>query len=119
MNDSTTTIAGVASAAGATQTQNVGSAVSTPLPSPQNRSQRVAPVITCSGCDNTWTGQGRMHCSGCHRLFAGLGLFDAHRRDVRGSGTCLDPATLPAMRLDNGVWRGPEMTDEQKAKRFG
>lgn len=83
---------------------------------PQNRLQR----LTCSGCDNTWTGVTRCHCSGCHRTFAGLTLFDAHRRDIRGQGTCLDPATLD-QRYDAeaGTWRGPELTDEQVSRLRG
>lgn len=62
-----------------------------PTTTAQNRSQSLA---SCRGCDTRWTGTSRCHCSGCHESFSGLALFDAHRRDVNGVGTCLDPATI-------------------------
>jgi hypothetical protein len=83
-------------------------------------------MITCAKCQTKWSGAAVAHCSGCHASFAGVSLFDKHRT-VRGEhGTCLDPETVRngrtgqrVMFLRDGVWRGPEMTEEQKLKRFG
>lgn len=108
--------------AGATKTRPEGYGCGEAPKSPQNRD---ALGFTCGGCDTRWTGFNRCHCSGCHRTFSGLALFDAHRRDIRGVGTCLNPAQIttktgdPAMRLDGGLWRGPELTAEQKTQLFG
>lgn len=84
---------------------------------------------TCGRCTTTWTGTRLCHCGNCHRSFSGLALFDAHRLGYGERGNCLDPATLtirsgnregePVMHLRDGVWSGPEMTDEQKTARFG
>lgn len=43
-------------------------------------------------CGARWGGSNTAHCAavGCHRTFAAVGGFDAHRRD----GRCLDPATI-------------------------
>ena len=74
--------------------------------------------FTCSGCDSTWTGTSRAHCSadGCHRTFAGATLFDAHRYAASARrGWCADPALMerapadggpvePLMYLVDGVW---------------
>jgi hypothetical protein len=86
-------------------------------------------VNTCSGCTTTWTGTRLCHCGNCHRSFSGVGHFDAHRSQYGDRGSCTDPATLtirdgaragePAMYLRDGIWSGPEMTDEQKQARFG
>ena len=70
---------------------------------------------SCSGCEARWTGQGRAHCGACHRTFATAGRFDRHRRGF----ACVDPAGIGGMREVDGIWRGPEMTDAQKARRFG
>lgn len=85
--------------------------------------------ITCGGCDATWTGTSICHCGNCHHTFSGLGLFDKHRSQYGDRGACLDPDTLtiqqganlgePLMHYRDGMWRGPEMTDEQKQARFG
>lgn len=64
--------------------------------------------ITCSGCDAEWTAMSACHCSGCK-----------HRSAYGERGRCLDPAELPGLEFRLGMWRGPEMTEEQKAKRFG
>lgn len=79
-------------------------------------------TITCSGCEAAWTALGAAHCSGCHRTFSGILLFDAHRSQYGERGACLDPVTIrgektgePAMFYRNGMWRGPEATEEQKA----
>jgi hypothetical protein len=74
---------------------------------------------TCGGCDTTWTGLGRAHCSACHRTFSTTSWFDRHR-DQRGPrGTCLDPATLDGLVLQDGIWRGTPMAPEVIARRWG
>lgn len=45
---------------------------------------------TCSGCDNTWTGLARCHCSSCHETFDNPALFDSHRKN----GRCMKPVDL-------------------------
>lgn len=62
----------------------------------------------CPGCSRTWGGERACHCSVCHRQFAGLSGFDAHR-----PGECLDPASLRSKKTrerlyrqdEKGVWR--------------
>jgi hypothetical protein len=77
----------------------------------------------CGGCDASWTGTSICHCGSCHRSFSGIGLFDKHRSQYGERGACVDPATLtgrdtgqPLMHHRDGMWRGPETTDEGKAK---
>lgn len=76
---------------------------------------------TCNGCTAIWTAQNAAHCSVCHHTFSTVPLFDAHRP----RGRCLYPTfvlnTSGERRMfeRNGMWRGPEMTEEQKARRFG
>lgn len=65
-----------------------------------SRNRQTTPRITCGGCDNTWTGTHRAHCSVCHHTFNSPWLFDRHRRH----GHCLDPADLGFDQV-NGVWR--------------
>jgi hypothetical protein len=75
---------------------------------------------TCGGCDAEWHGTRVAHCAArnCHRTFAGVGLFDAHRTV---DGRCLDPAEMRTRAGDrrmwfrDGMWRGPEATAEQLA----
>jgi len=89
-------------------------------------------MTICGGCDTTWTGTSPCHCGGsggCHRTFGSARYFDAHRVQYGDRGSCADPATVtiqtgthagePFMVLRDGMWRGPEMTDEQKLARFG
>jgi hypothetical protein len=77
---------------------------------------------SCNGCGAVWSGLSACHCSACHRTFAGIGLFDRHRDQHGERGKCVDPATLtkgtPIVFRD-GMWRGPEMDEATKAKRFG
>ena len=88
---------------------------------------KTAPPITCSGCTNTWTAGGAAHCAapGCHRLFSTPRLFDLHRSVKGEHGACLDPEEIfngsgeRVMYLRDGMFRGPEMTAEQKLARFG
>lgn len=89
------------------------------------RRNRPASLITCSGCDATWTALGAAHCAGCHQTFSGLTLFDRHRSIVGEHGRCYIPAVLvgrsgaPLCEFRDGMWRFPEMTDAEKAARFG
>lgn len=76
------------------------------------------PRYTCHGCESTWTGLSQAHCGSCHELFASVSGFDAHRRDVRGVGTCLDPAVIvatrgarkgePVLAFRDGMWRSAQ-----------
>ena len=71
---------------------------------------------TCSTCPATWTGLTTCHCSACHITWSGIGLFDTHRR----GGRCAPPQAMSGpLRLVSGVWRLPEMTDEDRAKLAG
>ena len=84
------------------------------------KATRAIPAYTCGGCDNTWTGLTMCHCARCHRTFSGIRLFDTHQTRA---AKCLDPLMLSVkgepLRLVNGVWRGPAMTDDKKRQRFG
>jgi len=66
------------------------------------------------------------HCGACHLTFSAAVLFDRHRHARGEHGGCLGPATLVHTRTGerimffrDGQWRGPEMTEEAKAARFG
>ncbi|HEX5345953.1 MAG TPA: hypothetical protein VFW64_02455 [Pseudonocardiaceae bacterium] len=84
---------------------------------------------SCSGCSAVWTGARTAHCSACHSTFATESLFDAHRSIAGCYGTCRDPATLTyragqrageqVMFWRDGLWRAPEMTDEEKVAMVG
>lgn len=79
--------------------------------------------INCGRCGTTWTGMSACHCSGCHRTWAGIKLFDRHRHNRGERGGCLRPdeITMPSgpLVLIDGIWRETPMTDEQKLARFG
>lgn len=81
---------------------------------------RKTALITCGGCDASWTALGTAHCSACHQTFASVGLFDAHRSQDGEHGTCLDPETVLSrdgerrLFFRDGMWRGPEMTAEAR-----
>lgn len=75
-------------------------------------------AITCGGCTQIWTAASAGHCSACHRTFATVGLFDRHRSPVGKHGSCREPSTV-GLEFRDGMWRGPAMTAEQKAARFG
>jgi hypothetical protein len=96
--------------------------MTTPDDVPAKRERRPVPPITCSGCPATWTATTAAHCSGCHRTFSGIGLFDLHRSQYGERGSCIDPdnvrnqAGYRVMFHRDGMWRGPESTDEQKAR---
>jgi hypothetical protein len=89
-------------------------------------SPRSDPVaVTCTGCAARWSGVARAHCSGYHKTFASPGLFDKHRSTAGDHGKCVHPATVTTssgewvMFLRDGLWRSPEMSEEQKATAFG
>lgn len=95
-----------------------------------SETRKAAPRITCSGCDASWTALNAAHCTapGCHRTFSSVGLFDRHRSasGPGDHGSCLDPGRLvnantgaPIAEFRDGMWRGPEMDEATKAKRFG
>jgi hypothetical protein len=77
--------------------------------------------ITCNGCDQVWTALGACHCGACHRTFSGIKLFDRHRTHHGERGSCVDPTTVKGSPIEfrDGMWRGPEMTEEDVAKRRG
>lgn len=71
-------------------------------------------LTTHGACGRTWkqVGNRTSHCSGCHETFAGLRLFEAHRRD----GRCLHPTDVldheTPLELEtgngsHGVWYSP------------
>lgn len=79
-------------------------------------------MINCSGCDQVWTATNAAHCGACHRLFATAGLFDKHRSQYGERGACLDPAALighSEMEFRVGMWRGPEMPEDRRARLRG
>jgi hypothetical protein len=91
-----------------------------------DRTRNPVPRITHGACGATWNGVSAAHCSGCCRTFSSPTLFDRHRSKTGGEhGSCLDPATLADANGNqicehrDGLWRFPEMTDEQKLARFG
>ncbi|HEX3778494.1 MAG TPA: hypothetical protein VHX38_02425 [Pseudonocardiaceae bacterium] len=94
------------------QDTNAASLVSADV-QPASEPQRRTQTATCSGCDARWTGSSRAHCTApnCHRTFATAGLFDRHRRGF----ACIDPTGIDGMELRDGLWRSPEMTEEQRA----
>lgn len=50
----------------------------------------------CGGCSVVWHQAGNRtgHCSGCHRTFSGVDVFDRHFRHDANGPVCQDPATL-------------------------
>lgn len=90
------------------------------------RKPRAGEIASCGGCDATWTGSAAAHCPArdCHRTFSSVGLLDRHRSIAGEHGRCHDPATLmkagqPVCEFRDGMWRFPEMSDADKAARFG
>src|SRR5690606_29704267 len=63
----------------------------------------VLDVFGCGGCQETWTGSSRAHCSGCHQTFSAISWFDAHRRRFQ----CLNPAEIGLIQT-NCLWHSPE-----------
>ena len=91
------------------------------------RKPRASEIASCGGCDATWTATAAAHCAaaGCHQTFSSVTLFDRHRSLAGEHGACKDPALLvggngdPICEFRDGMWRFPEMTDADKAARFG
>ncbi|MGH2897001.1 MAG: hypothetical protein ACRDRO_14235 [Pseudonocardiaceae bacterium] len=80
--------------------------------------------ITCR-CGARWTARGAAHCGSCHETFSGPSNFDAHRATTGDHGRCRPPATITnsagerLLFFRRGMWRSPEMTEEDKTTRFG
>lgn len=80
---------------------------------------------TCSGCEATWTGLSVAHCGCCHETFGGVQLFDAHRSADGERGACIPPAEVQGRAGEQrlffraGMWRGPELSDEQRERLRG
>lgn len=82
--------------------------------------------ITCR-CGARWTATGAAHCGadGCHETFSGLTNFDLHRSMTGEHGHCRPPASITnnagerLLFFRRGMWRNPEMSEEDKAARFG
>lgn len=85
--DATMPIAGVRGRAGATQGGRE-------IPTGLERVPR-AQIATGSRCA----------CAACGRAFSDGRAFDSHRRDVKGVGTCIEPATLGMRASLAGAWR--------------
>lgn len=83
--------------------------------------ERTPPRYFSCGCGARWTGLNAAHCASCHHTFSAPGLFDAHRSAIGSHGTCLEPSTLTgtkAMTFRAGMWRGPEMDEAARLRRF-
>lgn len=84
-----------------------------------------ATTVHCTRCGAAWAGASPAHCCACHRTFSAVGLFDAHSSSDGVHGTCRNPAGLtvqsgpragePVMFFRDGLWSGPQMSDEQLA----
>ena len=48
----------------------------------------------CGGCTARWTGARMCHCTGCHRTFTGITVFDQHQT----TGGCRMPRALTEVR---------------------
>lgn len=107
------------------QPQSVTPRIKIRLPKPPPKRNLPANAITCGTCEEWWTALGAAHCSGCHRTFSTTNLFDRHRSSVGAHGSCLDPEKVVNTKGDrimffrDNMWRGPEMTAEQKQKLYG
>lgn len=93
-------------------------------PARREQHMRRSTYITCR-CGARWTDLRTAHCAAekCHRSFASIGLFDRHRSTTGSEqGSCRNPTTITnthghrIMYLRDGIWRSPELTDEQKRK---
>jgi hypothetical protein len=80
--------------------------------------------ITCR-CGARWTALNVAHCGSCHESFSGPSNFDLHRTSAGEFGACKHPTDVlnrEGYRLlffRDGVWRGPELSEEEKEIRFG
>lgn len=73
----------------------------------------MAVAVSHAECKKTWTGSTAAHCSGCHETYSSVALFDAHRVGYGERGSCKPPGSIrydgQRLRLDQGVWKPPEM----------
>jgi len=81
-------------------------------------------IAKCSRCGSTWTALSAAHCGECCVTFSGVNLFDRHRYVTRDHGGCVDPAEMmeKGRRVAfyrNGMWRGPELSEEQRNQLYG
>ena len=60
-------------------------------------------AIRCGGCDQTWSGVSRCHCSACHLTLSRASAFDAH---IRRGGVHVHPSEV-GLELRDGIWRHP------------
>lgn len=86
------------------------------------RERLAAPVAACARCGVTWGGLARCHCSACHLTFSALSYFDQHRWHKDGRDGCWHPSELSTrgqpLVCRDGIWGGPELSAEQKARLF-
>lgn len=61
-------------------------------------------MVTCSGCDKTWSGLKMAHCSQCHETFSTVGNFDKHRVSHGGGTKCVRPEDCDMIQNQNGTW---------------
>lgn len=91
----------------------------------ETKERKPTPLNSCRGCPEVWAAAGAAHCSGCHQTFSSVTLFDHHRSAVGEYGTCLDPLGLHDKAgyrthlFRDGMWRSPEMTEDEKTRVFG
>lgn len=80
-------------------------------------------MTVCNTCHVTWGGLSRCHCCACHITFSSVRYFDQHRWSRGKEHGCWHPSELRTGGLPlvcrDGVWGGPEMSEEQKLARFG
>ena len=75
-------------------------------------------LTTHAACGKSWKQRGNRtgHCSGCHKTFEGLSLFDAHRR----GGVCADPREMKVgglpLRFDGTHGDGSWWADTSRLK---
>jgi hypothetical protein len=79
-------------------------------------------------CGAVWRQRGNLtgHCTACHQTFQGIELFDRHQStDADGRTHCRAGSEIRLgkaehrLELIDGVWRGPRMSPETIAARFG
>ena len=73
-------------------------------------------MITCGGCDRTWTGKSMAHCKSCHETFSTVSNFDKHRfrgrsLSVEFLGRCEPPDEIGMVQNNYGTWRKPDERD--------
>lgn len=103
--------------------ENASTRSGSPTTDQEQPTMRPDETIRC-GCGHTWTGKTAAHCGKCHHTFSTTALFDRHRTAEGEHGRCIPPdqiRTKQGNRLmyhRNGMWRGPELTNQQKTTIF-